>query len=944
MIFSSLAGCIGDEELEAIEEATDLLDDISNTTIDNTTVDLGVLGTVMVSTYHVGELVKGIAGEHVDLEYMSLANIPVHDYEPSASDLIRLQNSDVFFYHGLGLEPWVEATLASLGSDAPTSIQVHTMPTGEETLDYQSLLVSNLCETLSEGPYEVVELVDEEEHADDVEIHAEFVAHNITFPHDDHADEEGNHSEDGHDDHDDGHENHAHLDAEQTLSNPAGCPADTMISIFHLEEGEYIMEFDAEHAEDFTMAVLKMLGGHAHHDHGDHGDEHGDEHDGHGDEHFVCHDMSDHSYNDIDNQADCEAAGFMWMEEDNHDDHEGDYCHDATTHENTNHTTEEECEAAGHIWIEEDDHDSYDDPCDAHGDEHDDHDGHDDQITPEDALEEADSNNDSHVSWDEFWASWSSDDQDDHGDEHDDHGDDHDEEHHSVVVLFPDNCLQMYMAEHDALPENATGWNLTTSAMMGDDSLMLNYSVHETYGTSLSGINGFDAPEDYSWWWQLMLWNDTENNTGWDVSDLGIDSVMIPEMTEHIAWMPNIFNVSSLPDLSMMHDDHDDHDDHGDDGHDNDHGDDEGAPTPQEFLNMTDTDGNGTMSFDEFIVFLNSTIPYDANAENESLPQSTVDELRVIFDSNDADQSGELDLDELDQFIMDIDEYFMSMDGEPTQEELQFLFNASDMDGDQLLNITELGVFIEMLDDHGDDNHADEEDHHPVGYVTLHVNAEGDYGFALPMDVEFHIMMAEGGHDDHAGEEGDHDDHADEEGVLDYDPHSWLSPLAFNAQVTVVLDALTTAFPAGGDVFTANAGIYSTQLLGLHVAYDAAFGQDGLCMAGGYQQTVAANHNAYSYIAEQYNIQFMAVHGLDPEGEPSPADVAKVVDFITEEGITVLFVEEYTDQSLVQSIVDQTNVTIQILYTMEMAPSDSSDDYMTMMAKNLENFVQGIGC
>jgi ABC-type Zn uptake system ZnuABC Zn-binding protein ZnuA len=29
---------------------------------------------------------------------------------------------------------------------------------------------------------------------------------------------------------------------------------------------------------------------------------------------------------------------------------------------------------------------------------------------------------------------------------------------------------------------------------------------------------------------------------------------------------------------------------------------------------------------------------------------------------------------------------------------------------------------------------------------------------------------------------------------------------------------------------------------------------------------------------------------------------------------------------------------------MEMAPSDSADDYMTMMAKNLENLVAGIGC
>jgi zinc transport system substrate-binding protein len=88
----------------------------------------------------------------------------------------------------------------------------------------------------------------------------------------------------------------------------------------------------------------------------------------------------------------------------------------------------------------------------------------------------------------------------------------------------------------------------------------------------------------------------------------------------------------------------------------------------------------------------------------------------------------------------------------------------------------------------------------------------------------------------------------------------------------------------------------------------------------------------------------MTVHGLDPEGEPSPEDIAKVVDFIKEEGIIVLFVEEYTDQSSVQSIVDETGVQIKILYTMEMAPSDSSDDYLSMMTKNLDNLVSGIGC
>ncbi|MDP6188897.1 MAG: metal ABC transporter substrate-binding protein, partial [Candidatus Poseidoniaceae archaeon] len=322
----------------------------------------------------------------------------------------------------------------------------------------------------------------------------------------------------------------------------------------------------------------------------------------------------------------------------------------------------------------------------------------------------------------------------------------------------------------------------------------------------------------------------------------------------------------------------------------------------------------------------------------------------------------------LSQKDSDNDGYNDSVDAFPTDST-----QHSDMDGDGLLNLTELEHFIEDLDAW---------ENPPMGYVTLHVEAEGEYGFAHPTDLEFHLIMAgdgHEGHDDHAGhddhddhgdeddghddhgdeddghddhgdeddghdeEEDGHDDHGDEES-LNYDPHSWLNPLAFKAQVTVVMDGLTTAFPDGEADFKANADAYSAQLTALDVAFDAAFGADGICMAGGHQKMVVANHNAYSYIAVEYDIKFMTVHGLDPEGEPSPEDVAKVVDFINEEGITVLFVEEFTDQSSVQSIVDETGVEIKILYTMEMAPSDSTDDYLSMMTKNLENLVSGIGC
>jgi len=103
----------------------------------------------------------------------------------------------------------------------------------------------------------------------------------------------------------------------------------------------------------------------------------------------------------------------------------------------------------------------------------------------------------------------------------------------------------------------------------------------------------------------------------------------------------------------------DGHDDNTDDGMD----DDDGPPTASDLIDMADTDDSGTLSVDEFIDFMNSPDSDGGGDDDESLPQSMVDEINAIFDNNDADQSGDLDLDELEQFILDIDEYFMSMDG-----------------------------------------------------------------------------------------------------------------------------------------------------------------------------------------------------------------------------------------------------------------------------------------
>ncbi len=127
----------------------------------------------------------------------------------------------------------------------------------------------------------------------------------------------------------------------------------------------------------------------------------------------------------------------------------------------------------------------------------------------------------------------------------DSHEHSHDSMKHEMVVLYPDNTSSMHMVGMGSLPmENATGWNLTT-ATTTEDNISLNYSTHEEYGNSVTGINGVDSPEDWSWYWTLYLWN--ANNSTWQESSVGVDSVIIMQDTNHIAWAASNANQSMIP-------------------------------------------------------------------------------------------------------------------------------------------------------------------------------------------------------------------------------------------------------------------------------------------------------------------------------------------------------------------------------------------------------------
>ena len=900
LIFSSLAGCLGDTEEEEATKAT-----------------------VIVSTYHVEQIVSAIAGDTLNVEILAPSNVPVHDYEPSATDLVRLQNADMFFYHGLGLETWIDATMDSLGNDAPPSYATHAMPTGQTALDYEGILVDQLCSSLSAPGTTDVHILSESMYFAD-EIHSDNAAHNLAMPEDDHHDDHGDDDHDGHgdDDHDghgdddhDGHgdhDDHDHgdhdmIEAEDTLTASSDCPTGTTISVYELEAGEYMLEFEAEDMETFTIAIAAMGGAHHHHHHG------------HGDGPF-------------------EWAGIFSVS-------------DST-----------------HTWTMEKVDGTYADPSMRV------------VIIPTDTPTEATLHSleggvEALIEGDCKVV----------------------EDGETMTPIAADgSCFELHVGSGDI-----SSFNMDTAGITGFAA----YTAHSPYefentqhylkdsagedvehvaeegggGHGDHGGHGDSHGDDHSDHWESDVCHDMDTHENHDEYTTEEDCVAAGHMWmegEHEDMdadeMIEMFDTDSDGLLSLNEfltmaeemggDDHD-HDDDDDSGDDS--GDDHDEHNPAHeiemavfeiMFHMADMNEDENLNGDELDRLM--------DAMEGDLPIDGEEMAEIYFEVFDEDENNQLTLSEFSEMMeaMMSDEDDHDHDDSGTHDEdddddmTEMMFAMYDADEDGNISMEEFSEVMSMM---GDDHEEG------VAFIGFHVEEEGDYGFALPAGVELHVLSTGGhdGHDDHGahddhddhgdedahddhgddhGDEDGHDDHSDEEEALAYDPHSWLDPLAYKAQVALVLGEMKTVFPDLADTFQANADAFMASLDEVDADYSAAFGPNGTCT----NNTVAANHNAYSYIAYRYDLEFVTVHGLDPEGEPSAADIAEVVEKIEEDAITVLYIEEYTDETAVNSIVEQTNgaVTVQTLYTMELPPKDSSDDYLSLMGKNLNSLKAGLGC
>ena len=177
----------------------------------------------------------------------------------------------------------------------------------------------------------------------------------------------------------------------------------------------------------------------------------------------------------------------------------------------------------------------------------------------------------------------------------------------------------------------------------------------------------------------------------------------------------------------------------------------------------------------------------------------------------------------------------------------------------------------------------------------------------------------------------EHEEHGD------VDPHFWLDPLLVADLADAVSDELGEIDPDAARTYADNAAELRTELESLDADYTAG-------LASCERSTTVVSHQAFAYLS-RYGLDFEPIAGLSPDAEATAADLARLQELITEDGVTTVFSERLVSPKMAETLADDLGVSTAVLDPIEGLSDDTADkDYVSLMRENLTALQQANGC
>ena len=186
-------------------------------------------------------------------------------------------------------------------------------------------------------------------------------------------------------------------------------------------------------------------------------------------------------------------------------------------------------------------------------------------------------------------------------------------------------------------------------------------------------------------------------------------------------------------------------------------------------------------------------------------------------------------------------------------------------------------------------------------------------------------------------EEGEHEDdhHEHEESHNEENAHIWVSISLYINQVQNIANELAKADEKNADKYLENAEIYIEKLKTLKSEMHEKL--DNL-----EKKNIVTFHEAFSYFADEFNLNVVAVIEREPGTSPSAGQLAKIIDEIKERSAEAIFVEPQYEKTTANVISKETGVPV---YTLDPIVSGKLDkgEYERIMRENLKVLEEALG-
>jgi zinc/manganese transport system substrate-binding protein len=166
-------------------------------------------------------------------------------------------------------------------------------------------------------------------------------------------------------------------------------------------------------------------------------------------------------------------------------------------------------------------------------------------------------------------------------------------------------------------------------------------------------------------------------------------------------------------------------------------------------------------------------------------------------------------------------------------------------------------------------------------------------------------------------------------------PHIWLDPVIAIKQAAKIVAALQKADPANASAYAQNGKVYEAKLSALDSDYRST-------LAPLPNKNLVTFHDAFPYLAARYKLNYVGAISEFPEKDPTPKQLAALVDKIRSLKVGVLFAENGYAPGLLKKIAGETGAKVSELDTLEVGQGTPTA-YLDRMGANLESLRKAFG-